>query len=111
MRYVNWGVVSRHSHAPILISVLLSNNSLHLFSNRRSYSTSGQTMNYAKTILTHLQCRDVSLLEAAVFSSTCRSAFKILQASRLRLEHSYFLCYYPNMLFILYLFWTWKVIQ
>lgn len=31
MRYVNWGVVSRHSHAPILISLLLSNDLLHLF--------------------------------------------------------------------------------
>jgi len=35
MRYVNWGVVSRHSHAPILISLLLSNEPLHLF--YRSY--------------------------------------------------------------------------
>lgn len=55
MRYVNWGVVSRHSHAPILISLLLSNDLLHLFY-RGCYLQNATVLRFSLPCLLHLLC-------------------------------------------------------
>lgn len=91
MRYVNWGVVSRHSHAPILISLLLSNDLLHLFY-RGFYLQNATILRFSLPCLLHLLCFIHSSALRQLISVTCTKVSCRTRAWWGIIRVSYFIC-------------------